>query len=315
MRLVFAGTPEFARIAFTALLAAGHQIVLVLTQPDRPAGRGLTPRSSPVKQAALEAKIEVIEPRSLRLDGRYAEAAACARRHLERAAPDVLVVAAYGLLLPQWVLDLPRLGCLNIHASLLPRWRGAAPIARAIEAGDTRSGVSIMQMDAGLDTGDLLLTREIPLDDEQTALSLHNALAELGAQAMLETLRALAVGGLRARKQPHEGVLYAAKLSTAESLLDCRLPAAVLARKVRAFNPVPGARIGLPGLAAPVKVWRAQALNAHVSQAPASILRVSTEGIDIATAQGVLRLLVLQKAGGKRQSVADFVRGWRAPVA
>jgi methionyl-tRNA formyltransferase len=251
----------------------------------------------------------------LRLDGRYAEAAACARRHLERAAPDVLVVAAYGLLLPQWVLDLPRLGCLNIHASLLPRWRGAAPIARAIEAGDTRSGVSIMQMDAGLDTGDLLLTREIPLDDERTALSLHNALAELGAQAMLETLRALAVGGLRARKQPHEGVLYAAKLSTAESLLDCRLPAAVLARKVRAFNPVPGARIGLPGLAAPVKVWRAQALNAHVSKAPASILRVSTEGIDIATAQGVLRLLALQKAGGKRQSVADFVRGWRAPVA
>ncbi|WP_262356398.1 methionyl-tRNA formyltransferase, partial [Bordetella pertussis] len=174
MRLVFAGTPEFARIALDALLAAGHDVPLVLTQPDRPAGRGLKLTPSPVKQAALAAGIEVAQPRSLRLDGRYPDEAAAARAQLERVAPDVMVVAAYGLILPQWTLDLPRLGCLNIHASLLPRWRGAAPIQRAIEAGDAETGVTIMQMDAGLDTGDMLLERAVPIGAQQTAAQLHD---------------------------------------------------------------------------------------------------------------------------------------------
>ncbi|KDB95457.1 putative methionyl-tRNA formyltransferase [Bordetella bronchiseptica D993] len=185
MRLVFAGTPEFARIALDALLAAGHDVPLVLTQPDRPAGRGLKLTPSPVKQAALAAGIEVAQPRSLRLDGRYPDEAAAARAQLERVAPDVMVVAAYGLILPQWTLDLPRLGCLNIHASLLPRWRGAAPIQRAIEAGDAETGVTIMQMDAGLDTGDMLLERAVPIGAQQTAAQLHDELARAGGQAIV----------------------------------------------------------------------------------------------------------------------------------
>ncbi|WP_262339345.1 methionyl-tRNA formyltransferase, partial [Bordetella pertussis] len=192
MRLVFAGTPEFARIALDALLAAGHDVPLVLTQPDRPAGRGLKLTPSPVKQAALAAGIEVAQPRSLRLDGRYPDEAAAARAQLERVAPDVMVVAAYGLILPQWTLDLPRLGCLNIHASLLPRWRGAAPIQRAIEAGDAETGVTIMQMDAGLDTGDMLLERAVPIGAQQTAAQLHDELARVGGQAIVDALAALA---------------------------------------------------------------------------------------------------------------------------
>ncbi|WP_261007652.1 methionyl-tRNA formyltransferase, partial [Bordetella pertussis] len=199
MRLVFAGTPEFARIALDALLAAGHDVPLVLTQPDRPAGRGLKLTPSPVKQAALAAGIEVAQPRSLRLDGRYPDEAAAARAQLERVAPDVMVVAAYGLILPQWTLDLPRLGCLNIHASLLPRWRGAAPIQRAIEAGDAETGVTIMQMDAGLDTGDMLLERAVPIGAQQTAAQLHDELARVGGQAIVDALAALAQGGLAPR--------------------------------------------------------------------------------------------------------------------
>ncbi|WP_262338596.1 methionyl-tRNA formyltransferase, partial [Bordetella pertussis] len=200
MRLVFAGTPEFARIALDALLAAGHDVPLVLTQPDRPAGRGLKLTPSPVKQAALAAGIEVAQPRSLRLDGRYPDEAAAARAQLERVAPDVMVVAAYGLILPQWTLDLPRLGCLNIHASLLPRWRGAAPIQRAIEAGDAETGVTIMQMDAGLDTGDMLLERAVPIGAQQTAAQLHDELARVGGQAIVDALAALAQGGLAPRR-------------------------------------------------------------------------------------------------------------------
>ncbi|WP_050869860.1 methionyl-tRNA formyltransferase, partial [Bordetella pertussis] len=205
MRLVFAGTPEFARIALDALLAAGHDVPLVLTQPDRPAGRGLKLTPSPVKQAALAAGIEVAQPRSLRLDGRYPDEAAAARAQLERVAPDVMVVAAYGLILPQWTLDLPRLGCLNIHASLLPRWRGAAPIQRAIEAGDAETGVTIMQMDAGLDTGDMLLERAVPIGAQQTAAQLHDELARVGGQAIVDALAALAQGGLAPRRQPDAG--------------------------------------------------------------------------------------------------------------
>ncbi|SAI67340.1 methionyl-tRNA formyltransferase [Bordetella ansorpii] len=316
MRLVFAGTPEFARIALDALLAAGHEIPLVLTQPDRPAGRGLKLTPSPVKQAALAAGIEVAQPRSLRLDGRYPEEAAAARDLLTRVAPEIMVVAAYGLILPQWTLTLPQRGCLNIHASLLPRWRGAAPIQRAIEAGDARTGVTIMQMDEGLDTGDMLLEHVVPIGPRQTAAELHDALAEAGGRAIVEALAALQDGGLTARKQPEEGVTYAAKLDKAEAALDLTQSAEVLARRIRAFNPVPGATLRLPGLADPVKVWRAQALPEQAADAePGHVLRASPQGVDVATAAGVLRLLELQKAGGKRQPVEVFVQGWQPPQA
>ncbi len=311
MRLVFAGTPEFARIAFDALRAAGHDIALVMTQPDRPAGRGLKLSPSPVKQAALDAGIPVAQPRSLRLDGRYPDEAAEARALLEQVAPDVMVVAAYGLILPQWVLDLPRLGCLNIHASLLPRWRGAAPIQRAIEAGDSQTGVTIMQMDQGLDTGDMLLERVVPILGDTNAAQLHDALALAGGEAIVEALAALAHGGLTPIKQPEAGVTYAAKLDKAEAALDCTQSAELLERRVRAFNPVPGASIRLPGLPDPVKVWRAQALASSTAGEPGSVLRADASGIDIATGNGVLRLLELQKAGGKRQPVDVFVRGWQ----
>ena len=311
MRLVFAGTPEFARIALEALLSAGHEIPLVLTQPDRPAGRGLKLTPSPVKQAALDAGVAVAQPRSLRLDGRYPDEAHETRERLQQIAPDVMVVAAYGLILPQWVLDLPRLGCLNIHASLLPRWRGAASIQRAIEAADAQTGVTIMQMDAGLDTGDMLLERVVPIHEQHTAAQLHDALALAGAQAIQEALQALAGQGLPARPQPTEGVTYAAKLDKAEAALDCSLDAALLARRVRAFNPVPGATIRLPGLAEPVKVWQAQALDEAAKAAPGTVQHSGPQGIDIATGAGVLRLLELQKAGGKRQPVDQFVRGWQ----
>jgi len=313
MRLVFAGTPEFARIAYDALRAAGHDIPLVLTQPDRPAGRGLKLLPSPVKQAALAAGAAVLQPRSLRLDGRYPEDAAQARQALEALRPDAMVVAAYGLILPQWVLDLPRLGCLNIHASLLPRWRGAAPIQRAIEAGDARTGVAIMQMDAGLDTGDILLEAEVPIGPDQAAGELHDALARAGGQAIVRALDALAQGGLPARPQPEEGATYAAKLDKAEAALDCAQPAETLARRVRAFNPVPGATLRLPGLDGPVKVWRAVALDTPAACAPGSVVAVGAQGIDVATGRGVLRLLELQKAGGKRQPADAFVRGWQPP--
>jgi methionyl-tRNA formyltransferase len=310
MRLVFAGTPEFARLALDALLANGHEVGLVLTQPDRPSGRGMKLVPGPVKQAAEAASIPVLQPRSLRLDGKYSEEAQAARLALEQYAPDAMVVAAYGLILPQWVLDLPRHGCLNIHASLLPRWRGAAPIQRAIEAGDARSGVTIMQMDAGLDTGAMLLRKEIPITPQHNAARLHDELAALGAQAIVEVLDRLPAG-IEPQAQPADGVTYAAKLDKAEAPLDFSRPAQELERRVRAFDPVPGATARLPGLAEPVKVWLAEALARPASRAPGEVEAVGPQGIDLATADGILRLLVLQKAGGKRQPVDIFVRGWQ----
>ncbi|AZY47875.1 methionyl-tRNA formyltransferase [Bordetella avium] len=309
MRLVFAGTPEFARLALEALLAAGHEIPLVLTQPDRPAGRGLKLTPSPVKEAALAAGIEVAQPRSLRLDGRYPDEALAAQARLVAVAPEVMVVAAYGLILPRWTLALPARGCLNIHASLLPRWRGAAPIQRAIEAGDARTGVTIMQMDDGLDTGDMLLERTVPIGAETTAAVLHDELARVGAEAIVAALADLPA--LAPRKQPEQGVTYAAKLDKAEAALKLDESAELLARRIRAFNPVPGASLRLPGLNEPVKVWQAEALPESSPAAPGTVLRASAQGVDIATGQGVLRLLELQKAGGKRQSAEVFVRGWQ----
>jgi len=311
MRLVFAGTPEFARLALDALIAHGHEVGLVLTQPDRPSGRGMKLVPGPVKQAALAAGIPVLQPRSLRLDGKYPAEADAARQALQRYAPEAMVVAAYGLILPQWVLDLPRHGCLNIHASLLPRWRGAAPIQRAIEAGDARSGVTIMQMDAGLDTGAMLLRKEIPLTPQHNAARLHDELAALGAQAIVDVLDRLPAGGIEPQAQPAEGVTYAAKLDKAEAPLDFSRPARELERRIRAFDPVPGATARLPGLAEPVKVWLAEALARPASRVPGEVEAVGPQGIDLATADGVLRLRVLQKAGGKRQPVDVFVRGWQ----
>lgn len=312
MRIVFAGTPDFARIALEALLAQGFDVPLVMTQPDRPAGRGMKLSPSPVKQAALNAHIPVLQPHSLRLDGKYPEEAAHARQTLLDLQPDLMVVAAYGLILPKWTLELPRYGCFNIHASLLPRWRGAAPIQRAIQAGDAATGITIMQMDEGLDTGDMLVRSELAIRDDHSAATLHDDLAELGAQALLEALQQLRDGTLRAAPQPEQGVTYAEKLSKAESVLDLSQPAKELERRIRAFDPVPGSTLSLPGLEQPVKVWRAQAVEQKHSAEPGQVLNVSAEGIDVACGEGVLRLLELQKAGSKRQPVAVFVQGWQS---
>lgn len=312
MRIVFAGTPDFARIALEALLAQGFDVPLVMTQPDRPAGRGMKLSPSPVKQAAVNANIPVLQPHSLRLDGKYPEEAAQARQTLLDLQPDLMVVAAYGLILPKWTLELPRYGCFNIHASLLPRWRGAAPIQRAIQAGDAATGITIMQMDEGLDTGDMLVRSELVIRDDHSAATLHDDLAQLGAQALLEALQQVRDGTLQATPQPEEGVTYAEKLSKAEAVLDLSQPAKELERRIRAFDPVPGSTLSLPGLEQPVKVWRAQAVEQKHSAEPGQVLNVSAQGIDVACGEGVLRLLELQKAGSKRQPVAVFVQGWQS---
>ena len=314
LKVVFAGTPDFAQLALNAILTAGYQVPLVLTQPDRPSGRGMKLRPPPVKQAALDAAIPVAQPLSLRLDGKYPDDAAAVQQQLLAIQPDVMVVAAYGLILPQWVLDLPNYGCLNIHASLLPRWRGAAPIQRAIDAGDAQTGITIMQMDAGLDTGDMVSVHALPIGADHTGGSLHDDLAALGATAIVEALQRLAQGPLAATPQPAEGVTYAEKLQKSESALDFQLPAAVLARRVRAFNPVPSCTLLLPGLEQPVKVWQAQALDQSTTAAPGTVIAVSADGIDVATTAGVLRLLELQRAGSRRQPVATFIQGWQLPA-
>lgn len=317
LRVGFAGTPEFSALALEAILAAGFEVVLVLTQLDRPSGRGLklTPRA--VKQCALTHKITVAQPRSLRLEGKYPDEARSAQVALELAQLDVLVVAAYGLILPNWVLTTPRYGCLNIHASLLPRWRGAAPIQRAIEAGDAQTGVTIMQMDEGLDTGAMLLVEPLAISETETAATLHDRLAEQGARLIVAALQALPLGTLTAQPQPVEGATYAAKLDKAEAALDFTQSAVQLARRIRAFNPAPGATLQLPAIDEPVKVWNAVAIAATDKQAqPGTVVGVGPEGLDLATAQGVLRLTELQRASGKRQSAAAFIQGWAgAPKA
>ncbi len=308
MRVVFAGTPEFARAALERLHAARFEIPLVLTQPDRPAGRGMQLQASPVKQFALSRHIDVAQPRSLRLDGKFPDDAASARAALEAARPDVMVVAAYGLILPQWVLDLPRLGCLNIHASLLPRWRGAAPIHRAIEAGDAETGVTIMQMDAGLDTGDMLITERVAIRADDTTARLHDRLADLGARLIVEALELAACGGMPRTTQPEEGVTYAHKIDKAEAQVDWSQPADVLERRIRAFDPFPGATTNLGKDA--IKLWRSKVVDgATTPQAAGTVLNVGPEGVDVATGRGVLRLTELQRAGGKRLPAADFLRG------
>ena len=309
MRLIFAGTPEFAQVALAALHAAGHDIVLVLTQPDRPAGRGMKLLPSPVKQWALDHQVPVAQPRSLRLDGKYPEDAAAARQTLLDAKADAMIVAAYGLILPQWVLDLPPKGCLNIHASLLPRWRGAAPIHRAIEAGDTHTGITIMQMDAGLDTGDMLLVLPCDVAPHDTTAVLHDRLADLGGQAIVQALASL--DSLPRQPQPSEGVNYAHKIEKAEAALDWTLSAEVLARRIRAFDPFPGMTVPLATASGveTLKLWRAVAEPAGPSALPGTVLSADASGVRVACGEGQLCLSQLQRPGGKRLGAADFLRG------
>lgn len=306
VRVIFAGTPEFARLALERLQAAGFTLPLVLTQPDRPAGRGMKLQASPVKQFAVDHGIPVSQPMSLRLDGKYPEEAAAAREAIAAAQADVMVVAAYGLILPQWVLDAPRLGCLNIHASLLPRWRGAAPIHRAIEAGDAETGVTIMQMDAGLDTGDMLRVERLPIAATDTTGTLHDKVADLGARMIVEALEAAACGGFRPVRQPAEGVTYAHKIEKAEAQVDWTLPAAVIERRVRAFDPFPGAASAVQGEV--VKLWRCE--PADGAGEPGTVLSVGDDGVTVACGQGALRFTEMQRAGGKRLVAAQFLRGF-----
>lgn len=310
MRVVFAGTPEFARVALEQLLQAGYTVPLVLSQPDRPAGRGMKLQASPVKQCALEHGIAVAQPHSLRLDGKFPQEAAEARAALEAAQADVMVVAAYGLILPQWTLDLPRFGCLNIHASLLPRWRGAAPIHRAIEAGDAQTGVTIMQMDAGLDTGDMLLMEPLPIAADDTTASLHDKLATLGGHLIVQALQQASVARLQPTPQPEAGVTYAHKIEKAESSIDWQLPATVIGQRIRAFDPFPGASTVAQGET--IKLWAAMLADGAVPAGvrAGQIVQADAQGVVVACGEGALRLTVLQRAGGKRLPAADFLRGF-----
>ncbi len=309
MRIAFAGTPEFAATALRSLLAAGHSVALVLTQPDRPAGRGMRLQPSPVKALALQQGLALTQPRSLRLDGKYPDDAYAAQQALLTAAPDVMVVAAYGLLLPPWALGLPRHGCLNIHASLLPRWRGAAPIPRAIEAGDADTGITIMQMDAGLDTGDMRLVGALAISPDDTAATLHDRLAMLGGGLVVQALDQLDNGTLARTAQPAGGISYARKIDKGEAAIDWSLPAAMIERRVRAFDPFPGASFTLDG--ATVKLWRARCLpppGAAAAAPPGTLVEAGSGRLVVACGDGALELLTLQRAGGRRIDARAFVQ-------
>ena len=316
MRVAFAGTPEFALASLQALERAGFELPLVLTQPDRPAGRGLRLHASVVKAFALEHGVAIAQPRSLRLDGKYPEDAAAAREALLAARPDVMVVAAYGLLLPAWALALPKLGCINVHASLLPRWRGAAPIHRAIETGDAQTGITIMQMDTGLDTGDMLRSEAIPVRCDDTTAIMHDKLAALGGRVVVQVLQDLALGAVTRVPQPANGVSYAHKVEKAEAAIRWNEPAEVIERRIRAFDPFPGASASLLGQM--LKCWRAERVSAWPGECaddspadlqPGKILRVEPDGFTVACGAGSLRLIELQRSGGKRLAAREFLAG------
>ena len=299
MKVIFAGTPDFAAAALKAIAAAGFEIPLVLTQPDRPKGRGMQLAPSPVKQAALELGLRVAQPEKLRNNAE-------ALQMLKEVEADVMVVAAYGLILPQDVLDTPKHGCLNIHASLLPRWRGAAPIQRAIEAGDAETGVCIMQMDIGLDTGDVVSEHRYTIQPTDTANEVHDALMNLGAAAIVADLQQLKTEGrLKSVKQPEEGVTYAQKLSKEEARIDWNESAAVIERKIRAFNPVPAAWVEYQGK--PMKIWRAEAV-AQQGRA-GEVLSCSSDGLIVACGANALKITELQPSGSKRMDIAAFAAG------
>ena len=303
MRVIFAGTPEFAASALQSLLAAGHEIVLALTQPDRAGGRGMKLLTPPVKQAALAAGLTVLQPHTLKDPAVH--------KLLSDSKPDVMVVAAYGLILPQAVLDIPLLGAVNIHASLLPRWRGAAPIQRALLAGDSQTGITIMRMEAGLDTGPVLLQEAFDISECDTAQSLHDRLAELGARMVvlaLETLR-----NTQPSPQPEQGVTYAQKLTKAEARINWNMSAGVISRSIRAYFPFPGAYSNLKGTE--LKLWSAvpHAHDVPLNSVPGQVLQASSNGVTVSCGEGTLELLELQRPGGKKLAVAEFLRGF--PIA
>lgn len=295
MRIIFAGTPEFSAQALKAIVDAGIEVCLVLTQPDRPKGRGLKLQTSAVKQLAEQLNLSIAQPASLKSEE--------VQNLLRSQNVDVMVVVAYGLLLPQAVLDIPRFGCLNIHASLLPRWRGAAPIQRAIEAGDIKTGVTIMQMDAGLDTGDMLSVYEIDISSIETTQTLYERLADLGAKGIVETLQNLS--NLTPIPQPDDGVTYAHKLTKDEAKIKWGESALIIERKIRAFNPAPCAWTLYQG--APLKIWQATALDGQA--AAGCVVKLSADEIVVGTGNGLLSILELQAAGAKRLNTRSFLQG------
>lgn len=302
MRLIFAGTPEFAASALEALIQAGHDIALVLTQPDRPAGRGMQLKPSAVKVLSLQHGLNIAQPISLKDPSTHAALAAI--------QADLMIVAAYGLILPLAVLEIPRLGCLNIHASLLPRWRGAAPIQRALLAGDTQTGITIMQMDVGLDTGAMLLREQMPIAAQDTAQSLHDKLAALGAMAIVKTLHLMLQGPLAAEVQAENAATYAAKITKAEAHINWSQDVVAVARAVRAYNPVPGAFTLRAGES--LKIWSARAFEdyaANDNNTPGTILSADNNGIVVACGKGALSIMELQRAGAKRLNAAQFLTG------
>jgi methionyl-tRNA formyltransferase len=298
MRVIFAGTPAFAAQALAAILAAGHEVVLVLTQPDRPAGRGMKSQASAVKQLALQHGLEVYQPERLKDPATHGP--------IQAVHADIMVVVAYGLILPQAVLNIPAKGCLNIHASLLPRWRGAAPIQRAIEAGDTETGITIMQMEAGLDTGPMLLKKALPITGDDTAATLHDRLADLGAAMIVETLSTL--NQLTPIIQPEVGVTYARKIEKSEAVVSWTEDAATISRKIHAFNPFPGMVATLRGT--PIKLWQATLGGTTGDAIPGTVLAANSQGIVIAAAKDAICVTNLQKPGGKRLPAADFLAGF-----
>lgn len=317
LRVVFAGTPEFARVALEHIYGSGHQVVMVMTQPDRPAGRGMNLQASPVKQFAVEKQIKVIQPTSLRLDGKYSAEATNALKELSECEFDVMVVAAYGLILPKEVFEIAekpnRAGCLNIHASLLPRWRGAAPIHRAIEAGDSATGIAIMQMDLGLDTGPVISMKEIPISDKETTASLHDSLALLGGEMIVKALNDFELNGeLVSKPQAIDGVTYAKKILKEEARIDWTAKAKEIDQKIRAFNPFPGALFEKNE--SMIKAWLSKLSSTNnMSRPSGEILDISRDGVEVAAGLGSILLVELQKPGGKKAPADQLAKamGWQ----
>ena len=301
MNLIFAGTPPFAAAALSALCAAGHRIALVLTQPDRPAGRGMKMVASAVAAEATQRGLPLLQPKSLK------DATVAAQ--LRAIDPDAIVVAAYGLILPPAVLAIPRFGCLNIHGSLLPRWRGAAPVQRAIEAGDTETGITIMQMDEGLDTGAVLLEKRVAIAADETAATLFQRLTALGADAIVQALETLPT--LTAQAQPATGTSYAKKIEKTEATIHWAEPAIAIERRIRAFDPSPGCETTLNGER--LKVWRAQLVDGMADETPGRVIDVAKDALTVQCGSGALALTMVQKHGGKRMRIADFLRGTTIP--
>ncbi len=299
MRIIFAGTPEFAALALAALLASRHEVVLVLTQPDRPSGRGMRTIPSAVKQLAMHHGLALHQPRSLRDVAEH--------RPLTESGADIMIVAAYGLILPQAVLNIPPLGAINIHASILPRWRGAAPIQRALLAGDSKTGISIMRMEAGLDTGPLIQVEETPIDNTDTAQTLHDRLAEMGARLVIEALGRFEQGSIRSTPQSADNVQYAPKIAKSEARIDWARGAAHIWRQIRAFNPSPGATTNLHETE--IKIWQAKLAPASAGKG-GEILQADADGLLVSCGSGVLLLEQLQKPGGKRLPAVEFLRGF-----